>query len=175
MPQIHNRGRCLTGNAAPKRCSRSRGSSVPLPAATFREEMAARGGFQSAPTGGGGGAMGPGPPVPGAGPGMGPGTPSGRMGPSPAAQNHMYRSPMPGPGYPVRYRSIFAADALACPLEQSLLPPLCHCQLSLAHPQARATVYTIWQPSQKLVTFQTYLNCSLQLTIRVCLNLLVTC
>uniref|UniRef100_A0A3Q4GYM8 SWI/SNF related BAF chromatin remodeling complex subunit D1 n=1 Tax=Neolamprologus brichardi TaxID=32507 RepID=A0A3Q4GYM8_NEOBR len=61
--------------------------------------MAARGGFQSAPTGGGG-AMGPGPPVPGAGPGMGPGTPSGRMGPSAAAQNHMYRSPMPGPGYP---------------------------------------------------------------------------
>ncbi|KAG7226696.1 hypothetical protein INR49_014044 [Caranx melampygus] len=35
--------------------------------------MAARGGFQTAPTGGGGGAMGPGPPVPGAGPGMGPG------------------------------------------------------------------------------------------------------
>uniref|UniRef100_A0A3B4XTL1 SWI/SNF related BAF chromatin remodeling complex subunit D1 n=1 Tax=Seriola lalandi dorsalis TaxID=1841481 RepID=A0A3B4XTL1_SERLL len=62
--------------------------------------MAARGGFQTAPTGGGGGAMGPGPPVPGAGPGMGPGTPSGRMGPSSAAQNHMYRSPMPGPGYP---------------------------------------------------------------------------
>uniref|UniRef100_A0A3Q3EC78 SWI/SNF related BAF chromatin remodeling complex subunit D1 n=1 Tax=Labrus bergylta TaxID=56723 RepID=A0A3Q3EC78_9LABR len=62
--------------------------------------MAARGGFQSAPTAGGGGAMGPGPPVPGAGPGMGPGTPSGRMGPSSAAQNHMYRSPMPGPGYP---------------------------------------------------------------------------
>uniref|UniRef100_A0A3Q2XA86 SWI/SNF related BAF chromatin remodeling complex subunit D1 n=1 Tax=Hippocampus comes TaxID=109280 RepID=A0A3Q2XA86_HIPCM len=62
--------------------------------------MAARGGFQSAPTGGGGGVMGPGPPVPGAGPGMGPGTPSGRMGSSPAAQNHMYRSPMPGPGYP---------------------------------------------------------------------------
>lgn len=83
--------------------------------------MAARGGFQSAPTGGGG-AMGPGPPVSGAGPGMGPGTPSGRMGPSAAAQNHMYRSPMPGPGYPVRYRSIFAADALASPLEQSLAP-----------------------------------------------------
>ncbi|XP_071380706.1 SWI/SNF-related matrix-associated actin-dependent regulator of chromatin subfamily D member 1 isoform X2 [Centroberyx affinis] len=62
--------------------------------------MAARGGFQSAPTGGGGGGMGPGPPVPGGGPGMGPGTPSGRMGPSSAAQNHMYRSPMPGPGYP---------------------------------------------------------------------------
>ena len=43
----------------------------------FRE-MAARGGFQSAPTGvgggGGGGGMGPGPPVPGGGPGMGPGT-----------------------------------------------------------------------------------------------------
>lgn len=110
----------------PKLCSRSRGSSVPPPAATYREEMAARGGFQTAPTGGGGGAMGPGPPVPGAGPGMGPGTPSGRMGPSSAAQNHMYRSPMPGPGYPVRYRSIFAADALASPLEQSLLPLLCH-------------------------------------------------
>ncbi|KAK7916355.1 hypothetical protein WMY93_012116 [Mugilogobius chulae] len=61
--------------------------------------MAARGGFQSAPTGGGG-PMGPGPPVPGAGPGMGPGTPSGRMGPGGPAQNHMYRSPMPGPGYP---------------------------------------------------------------------------
>lgn len=106
--------------------SRSRGSSVLPPAATFREEMAARGGFQTAPTGGGGGAMGPGPPVPGAGPGMGPGTPSGRMGPSSAAQNHMYRSPMPGPGYPVRYRSILASDALACPLEQSLLPLLCH-------------------------------------------------
>uniref|UniRef100_A0A3P9HK23 SWI/SNF related, matrix associated, actin dependent regulator of chromatin, subfamily d, member 1 n=1 Tax=Oryzias latipes TaxID=8090 RepID=A0A3P9HK23_ORYLA len=62
-------------------------------------EMASRGGFQSAPTGGGG-AVGPGQPVPGAGPGMGPGTPTGRMGPSPAGQNHMYRSPMPGPGYP---------------------------------------------------------------------------
>lgn len=86
--------------------------------------MAARGGFQTAPTGGGGGAMGPGPPVPGAGPGMGPGTPSGRMGPSSAAQNHMYRSPMPGPGYPVRYRSIFAAVALASPLEQSLTAAL---------------------------------------------------
>ena len=102
------------------------------PAATFREEMAARGGFQTAPTGGGGGAMGPGPPVPGAGPGMGPGTPSGRMGPSSAAQNHMYRSPMPGPGYPVRYHSIFAADALASPLEQSLLPLLCHRRLTFA-------------------------------------------
>lgn len=88
--------------------------------------MAARGGFQTAPTGGGGGAMGPGPPVPGAGPGMGPGTPSGRMVPSPAAQNHMYRSPMPGPGYPVRYRSVFATVALASPLEQSLLRLLCH-------------------------------------------------
>ncbi|MED6280979.1 SWI/SNF-related matrix-associated actin-dependent regulator of chromatin subfamily D member 1 isoform X1 [Girardinichthys multiradiatus] len=62
--------------------------------------MAARGGFQSVPTAGGGGAMGPGPPVPGAAPGMGPGTPSGRMGPTSGAQNHMYRSPMPGPGYP---------------------------------------------------------------------------
>ncbi|XP_062262297.1 SWI/SNF-related matrix-associated actin-dependent regulator of chromatin subfamily D member 1 isoform X1 [Platichthys flesus] len=62
--------------------------------------MAARGGFQTIPSGGGGGAMGPGPPVPGVGPGMGPGTPSGRMGPSSGAQNHMYRSPMPGPGYP---------------------------------------------------------------------------
>ena len=113
----------------PKLRSRSRGSFVPPPAATFREEMAARGGFQTAPTGGGGGAMGPGPPVPGAGPGMGPGTPSGRMGPSSAAQNHMYRSPMPGPGYPVRYHSIFAADALASPLEQSLLPLLCHWRL----------------------------------------------
>ncbi|XP_076864717.1 SWI/SNF-related matrix-associated actin-dependent regulator of chromatin subfamily D member 1 [Brachyhypopomus gauderio] len=68
--------------------------------------MAARGGFQQAAPGGaggggggGGGGMGPGPPVPGGGPGMGPGTPSGRMGPS-GAQNHMYRSPMPGPGYP---------------------------------------------------------------------------
>lgn len=88
--------------------------------------MAARGGFQTAPTGGGGGAMGPGPPVPVAGPGMGPGTPSGRMGPSPAAQNHMYRSPMPGPGYPVRYHSVFATVALASPLEQSLLQLLCH-------------------------------------------------
>lgn len=115
----------------PKLCSRSRGSSVPPTAATFRHllrdpDMATRGGFQAAPTGGGGGAMGPGPPVPGAGPGMGPGTPSGRMGPSSAAQNHMYRSPMPGPGYPVRYRSIFAAVALASPLEQSLLLLLCH-------------------------------------------------
>ncbi|KAJ3603257.1 hypothetical protein NHX12_030999 [Muraenolepis orangiensis] len=69
--------------------------------------MAARGGFQSAPTGvvvgGGGVGMGPGPPVPGGGgPGMGPGTPSsGRMGPSSGPQNPMYRSPMPGPGYPV--------------------------------------------------------------------------
>lgn len=89
--------------ANPSPLLNSRDSSVPPPAAaTSREEMAARGGFQAAPTGGGGGAMGPGPPVPGAGPGMGPGTPSGRMGPSSAAQNHMYRSPMPGPGYPVR-------------------------------------------------------------------------
>ncbi|KAF3856610.1 hypothetical protein F7725_017333 [Dissostichus mawsoni] len=64
------------------------------------ERMAARGGFQSAPTGGVVGAMGPGPPVQGAGPGMGPGTPTGRMVPSSAQQNHMYRSPMPGPGYP---------------------------------------------------------------------------
>lgn len=89
--------------------ARSSASSVPpsAAAATFREEMAARGGFQATPTGGGGGTMGPGPPVPGAGPGMGPGTPSGRMGPSSATQNHMYRSPMPGPGYPVSYRSIF--------------------------------------------------------------------
>uniref|UniRef100_A0A4W5QW36 SWI/SNF related BAF chromatin remodeling complex subunit D1 n=1 Tax=Hucho hucho TaxID=62062 RepID=A0A4W5QW36_9TELE len=62
--------------------------------------MAARGSFQSAPTGGGGGGMGPGPPVQGGGPGMGPGTPGGRMGPSSGAQNHLYRSPMPGPGYP---------------------------------------------------------------------------
>uniref|UniRef100_A0A8C8BTU1 DM2 domain-containing protein n=2 Tax=Oncorhynchus TaxID=8016 RepID=A0A8C8BTU1_ONCTS len=63
--------------------------------------MAARGSFQSAPTGGGsGGGMGPGPQVQGGGPGMGPGTPGGRMGPSSGAQNHLYRSPMPGPGYP---------------------------------------------------------------------------
>ncbi|XP_031669944.1 SWI/SNF-related matrix-associated actin-dependent regulator of chromatin subfamily D member 1 isoform X1 [Oncorhynchus kisutch] len=62
--------------------------------------MAARGSFQSASTGGGGGGMGPGPPVQGGGPGMGPGTPGGRMGPSSGAQNHLYRSPMPGPGYP---------------------------------------------------------------------------
>ena len=62
---------------------------------------------------------------------MGPGTPSGRMVPSSAAQNHMYRSPMPGPGYPVRYHSIFAADALASPLEQSLSPLLCHWRLTL--------------------------------------------
>lgn len=82
--------------------------------------MAARGGFQSASTGGGGGGMGPGPPVPGGGPGMGPGTPSGRMGPSSGAQNHMYRSPMPGPGYPVSRHSIAGADALASQLEQSL-------------------------------------------------------
>lgn len=107
-------------------CSHSRGNSVRVPVATFTEEMAARGGFQTTPTGGSGGAMGPGPPVPGAGPGMGPGTPPGRMGPSPAAQNHMYRSPMPGPGYPVRYRSIFAAVSLASLLEQSLLTLLCH-------------------------------------------------
>lgn len=112
--------------------------------------MAARGGFQSAPTGGGGGAMGPGPPVPGAGPGMGPGTPSGRMGPSSAAQNHMYRSPMPGPGYPVRYRSIFAADALASPLEQSLSPLLCHRWLALTPPSpVRATAHTNRLPVEK--------------------------
>ncbi|KAG9339672.1 hypothetical protein JZ751_023318 [Albula glossodonta] len=61
--------------------------------------MAARGGFQTAP-GGGGGGMGTGPPGASGPPGMGPGTPSGRMGPSSGAQNHMYRSPMPGPGYP---------------------------------------------------------------------------
>lgn len=67
--------------------------------------MANRGGFQAAAAGGGSGGMGPGPPVGGGGPGMGPGTPSGRMGPSPGAQNHLYRSPMPGPGYPVRYTS----------------------------------------------------------------------
>lgn len=62
--------------------------------------MAARGGFQAAP-GGGGGGMGTGPPGAGGPPVMGPGTPSGRMGPSSGAQNHLYRSPMPGPGYPV--------------------------------------------------------------------------
>lgn len=67
--------------------------------------MANRGGFQAAAAGGGSGGMGPGPPVGGGAPGMGPGTPSGRMGPSPGAQNHLYRSPMPGPGYPVRYNS----------------------------------------------------------------------
>lgn len=67
--------------------------------------MANRGGFQTAVAGGGSGGMGPGPPVGGGPPGMGPGTPSGRMGPSPGAQNHLYRSPMPGPGYPVRYSS----------------------------------------------------------------------
>ncbi|XP_066528280.1 SWI/SNF-related matrix-associated actin-dependent regulator of chromatin subfamily D member 1 [Hoplias malabaricus] len=74
--------------------------------------MAARGGFQSAAPGAGGppggpgggagagaGGMGPGPPVPGGGPGMGPGTPAARMGPG-APQNHLYRSPMAGPGYP---------------------------------------------------------------------------
>lgn len=68
--------------------------------------MAARGGFQQAASGGGGGgAMGPGPPVPGGGgPVMAPGTPAGRMGPA-GPQNPMYRSPMPGPGYPVRART----------------------------------------------------------------------
>lgn len=65
------------------------------------EKMAARGSFQAAPTGGVGGSMGPGPPVTGGAPGIGPGTPAGRMGPSSGAQNHLYRSPMPGPGYPV--------------------------------------------------------------------------
>jgi len=125
-------GRCGIVTTLPRKlCSRSRGNSVPPPAATFREEMAARGGFQSAPTAGGGVAMGPGPPVPIAGPDMGPGTPSGRMIPSSAAQNHMYRSPMPGPGYPVRYHSIFTDDARASPLEQSLLPLLCHERLTL--------------------------------------------
>eukprot|EP00064_Thunnus_orientalis_P018158 superscaffoldBa00004090_g18250 len=101
IPQTHRWGRCGTVNTT--QIAVLALAVVPCihrPAATFREEMAARGGFQSAPTGGGGGAMGPGPPVPGAGPGMGPGTPSGRMVPSSAAQNHMYRSPMPGPGYP---------------------------------------------------------------------------
>lgn len=115
-----------TSNATSR--SRSRDTCV-HPPATFREEMAARGGFQTAPTGAAAGAMGPGPPVPVVGPGMGPGAPSGRMVPSPAAQNHMYRSPMPGPGYPVRYGSIFAPVALASPLEQSLFRLLCHRRL----------------------------------------------
>lgn len=71
--------------------------------------MAARGGFQQAavgaPGGGGGAGMGPGAPVPGpGGPGMAPGTPTGRMGPA-GPQNPIYRSPMPGPGYPVRART----------------------------------------------------------------------
>ncbi|XP_039602716.1 SWI/SNF-related matrix-associated actin-dependent regulator of chromatin subfamily D member 1 [Polypterus senegalus] len=61
--------------------------------------MAARGAFQTAQTGGSG-------PVPAAGPGPGPGagaapgTPTGRMAQVPGAPNHLYRSPMPGPGYP---------------------------------------------------------------------------
>lgn len=79
------------------------------------EKMAARGGFQQAAPGGGGGGggggMGPGPPVPGGGgPGMAPGTPAGRMGPA-GPQNPMYRSPMPGPGYPVRARTKRAGQA----------------------------------------------------------------
>lgn len=97
--------------------------------------MAARGGFQSTPTAGGGGAMGPGPPVPGAAPGMGPGTPSGRMGPTSGAQNHMYRSPMPGPGYPVSYRSI-------SPLEQSRSPRLCHKWLTVSPATVQSEVTT---------------------------------
>lgn len=82
--------------------------------------MAARGSFQSAPTGGGGGGMGPGPPVQGGGPGMGPGTPGGRMGPSSGAQNHLYRSPMPGPGYPVSHDLTANVTLASYKLEQSL-------------------------------------------------------
>lgn len=135
--------------------------------------MAARGGFQAAPTGGGGGAMGPGPPVPGAGPGMGPGTPSGRMVPSPAAQNHMYRSPMPGPGYPVRYRSIFATVALASPLEQSLLQLLCHWWLIRTVVTFEAHSFTEPVASLLMASSCKSLKMSLCVAIGVCsLNLL---
>lgn len=130
--------------------------------------MAARGGFQAAPTGGGGGAMGPGPPVPGGGPGMGPGTPSGRMGPSPAAQNHMYRSPMPGPGYPVRYRSIFATVALACPLEQSLLQLLCHWWLRRTMVTVAAHSFTEPVASLRTANSCKSLKTSLCVAIGVC-------
>lgn len=76
--------------------------------------------------------MGPGPPVPGAGPGMGPGTPSGRMVSSPAAQNHMYRSPMPGPGYPVSYLTSLLGDAELAGRTKPPSPALCHGQLIIS-------------------------------------------
>lgn len=68
------------------------------------KKMAGRGGFQVAVTGGSGVGPGSGPQGPGPALGMGPGTPTGRMGPAPGAQNPLYRSPMAGPGYPVRRR-----------------------------------------------------------------------
>ncbi|KAG5838996.1 hypothetical protein ANANG_G00229670 [Anguilla anguilla] len=86
-----------------------------------REKMASRGGFQAAPGGGGGGmGAGTGPPGVGGPPGMGPGTPSGRMGPSSGPQNHLYRSPMPGPGYP---RPGMPPGARMTPRVQRWVPP----------------------------------------------------
>ncbi|KPP73131.1 SWI/SNF-related matrix-associated actin-dependent regulator of chromatin subfamily D member 1-like, partial [Scleropages formosus] len=67
-----------------------------LPGVCTVEKMAARGGLQAAPAGG----MNSGPQSCAVPPGMGPGAPAGRMGPSSAAQNHLYRCPVPGPGYP---------------------------------------------------------------------------